>query len=58
MNPYTVYVRYYVRIRNGRPEYVRQHHRRPWGTVGTRRRIWLSRRRGAVSWKVTFRRPS
>jgi len=41
---YTVYVRYYIRIRNGVVEVVRQHYRRPWGSVCARTRVAWRRR--------------
>ena len=45
MTPYIVHVTYYIRIRNGHVEFVRQHFRRPWGSVRARRIRRAYRRR-------------
>jgi hypothetical protein len=41
---YDTHVRRYLRYRNGRLEWVRQHRRRHWGTVSARERVRASRR--------------
>jgi len=47
---YTVYVRLYFRIRNGKVELVRQHYRRPWGSACTRTRVAWRRRHHPRRW--------
>ena len=45
---YTVFVNGYWRVRLDRPEFVRQHFRRPWGSVCARVRVT---RRFRIHWR-------